>query len=98
LLPLFTPGPSRASANPIFVRYFDIRVNICYRIVNTWGVVPHLPPVLARYEHEGSPLHIDSGFTLDLVHNHVLITGYAPGIASWNASSPLPVPLVGKTV
>ena len=85
--------------HPDFVRYFDFRVNICYRIVNIWDVVPHLPPVLALYEHEGSSLHIDSGFTLDIVHNHVLITGYAPGIAFWNARHPhLAVPLVGKTV
>jgi len=71
----FTPGPSLASATPISVRLFDTRVNICYRIVNPWDVVPHLPPVLALYEHEGSSLHIDSGLTFDVVHNHLLITG-----------------------
>jgi hypothetical protein len=82
-----------------FVQFFDTRVNICYRIVNLWDVVPHLPPPLALYEHEGSSLHIDSGFTLDIVHNHVLITGYAPGIDSWNKNHPSPGgPLVGKTV
>ena len=81
-----------------YVRFFDSRVNVCYRIVNIWDVVPHLPPILALYEHEGSSLHIDSGFTLDIVHNHVLITGYAPGIAKWNAKHPGPIgPLVGKT-
>jgi hypothetical protein len=59
----------------------------------------HLPPVLALYEHEGSSLHIDSGLTFDVVHNHLLITGYAPGIAAWNAHHPGPgVPLMGKTV
>jgi triacylglycerol lipase len=82
-----------------FVHFFDTRVNICYRIVNLWDVVPHLPPPLALYEHEGSSLHVDSGLTFDVVYNHVLITGYAPGIASWNARHPhLGVPLVGKTV
>ena len=84
--------------HPDYVRFFDSRLNVCYRIVNIWDVVPHLPPVLALYEHEGSSLHIDSGFTLDVVRNHVLITGYAPGIAAWNKNHPGPTgPLVGKT-
>jgi len=85
--------------HPDFVRLFDTRVNIGYRIVNLWDVVPHLPPVLALYEHEGSSLHIDSGLTFDIVHNHLLITGYAPGLAALNAHHPQPGgPLVGKTV
>lgn len=92
--------------HPDYVHFFDSRVNICYRIVNLWDVVPHLPPVLALYEHEGSSLHIDSGFTLDMVHNHVLVTGYAPGIAKWNQDHPSKLtrlgvapqfPLVGKS-
>ena len=92
--------------HPDFVHFFDTRVNICYRMVNLWDVVPHLPPVLALYEHEGSSLHIDSGFTLDIVHNHVLVTGYAPGIAKWNQDHPAKLtrlgvapqfPLVGKS-
>jgi hypothetical protein len=85
--------------HPDYVRFFDSRVNICYRIVNIWDVVPHLPPVLALYEHEGSSLHIDSGLHFDIVENHVLITGYAPGIAGWNKHHPAHLaPLVGKTV
>jgi len=91
-----------------YVRFFDSRINVCYRIVNIWDVVPHLPPVLALYEHEGSSLHIDSGFSLDIVRNHVLITGYLPGITAWNQHHPPKltgahlglapaVPLVGKT-
>jgi triacylglycerol lipase len=91
-----------------YVQFFDAHVNLCYRIVNLWDVVPHLPPILALYEHEGSSLHINSGFSLDMVHNHVLITGYAPGIAQWNHDHPSKVtedhlglvpapPLVGKT-
>jgi triacylglycerol lipase len=89
-----------------YVQLFDTRVNICYRIVNLWDVVPHLPPLLALYEHEGNSLHIDSGFSSDIVHNHVLVTGYAPGIAKWNADHPATqtrlgvaplFPLVGKS-
>ena len=84
--------------HPDYVRFFDSRLNVCYRIVNIWDVVPHLPPVLALYEHEGSSLHIDSGFTLDIVRNHVLITGYLPGIQAWNKNHPGTAgPFVGKT-
>ena len=84
--------------HPDFVRFFDSRLNICYRIVNIWDVGPQLPPVLALYEHEGSALHIDSGLHFDIVENHVLITGYAPGIAAWNNKHPGQAgPLVGKT-
>jgi triacylglycerol lipase len=72
-----------------FVTFFNTHVNVCYRIVNVWDVVPHLPPDLAGYEHEGSGVTIDSGFSLDVVHNHVLATGYAPGIAEWNQKHPL---------
>ena len=85
--------------HPDYVRLFDARLNVCYRIVNLWDVVPHLPPVLALYEHEGSGLHIDSGFAPDIVHNHALVTGYAPGLAAWNMNHPSSsgAPLVGKT-
>jgi triacylglycerol lipase len=92
--------------HPDYVQFFDARVNICYRIVNLWDVVPHLPPLLALYEHEGHSLHIDSGFSLDIVHNHVLVTGYAPGIAKWNQDHPATLtrfgvaplfPLVGRS-
>jgi hypothetical protein len=94
-LTVSAPGPSLASATPIS----SSRANICYRIVNLWGVVPHLPPVLALYEQEGSSLPIDSGLTFDIVHNHLLITGCASGLASSNAHHPRPGgPLVGKTV
>lgn len=93
--------------HPDYARFFDAHVAICYRIVNLWDVVPQLPPVLALYEHEGLALHINSGFSFDMVRNHVLITGYAPGIHKWNQDHPAGAagagaapmaPLVGKTV
>lgn len=71
-----------------FVTFFNTHVNICYRIVNVWDVVPHLPPDIAAYEHEGSQVTIDSGFSLDVVHNHALSTGYVPGMAKWNHDHP----------
>ncbi len=72
-----------------FVSFFNTHVNVCYRIVNVWDVVPHLPPDLAGYEHEGNSVTIDSGFSLDVVHNHVLATGYEPGMTEWNAKHPV---------
>jgi hypothetical protein len=72
-----------------FVTFFNTHVNICYRIVNVWDVVPHLPPDIASYEHEGYQVTIDSGFSLDVVHNHVLSTGYVPGMATWNQDHPV---------
>ena len=56
--------------------------------VNVWDVVPHLPPDIASYEHEGNQVTIDSGFSLDIVHNHVLSTGYVPGMVTWNKNHP----------
>ena len=72
-----------------FVTFFNTHVNICYRIVNVWDVVPHLPPDIAGYEHEGNQVTIDSGFSLDVAHNHVLATGYVPGMAEWNKNHPV---------
>jgi triacylglycerol lipase len=71
-----------------FVNFFNTHVNICYRVVNLWDVVPHLPPSIASYEHEGNQVTIDSGFSLDVVHNHVLPTGYVPGMKRWNHDHP----------
>ena len=71
-----------------YVSFFNTHVNVCYRITNQWDVVPHLPPDLAEYEHEGSELSIDSGFSLDIVRNHLLVSGYLPGITRWNADHP----------
>jgi lipase (class 3) len=90
-----------------FVTFYNTHVNVCYRIVNVWDVVPHLPPDIAEYEHEDSELTIDSGFSLDVVHNHVLATGYACGITRWNndhrrkppnISAPSQYRLVGQTM
>jgi hypothetical protein len=71
-----------------FVSFFNTHVNVCYRIVNVWDVVPHVPTVLAGFEHEGNELIIDSGFTPDIATNHVLVSGYAPGLAQWNKQHP----------
>ncbi len=72
-----------------YMVFFNSVVDVCYRITNFWDVVPHLPPLLALYEHEGQELPIDSGFSLDVAHNHALATGYAPGLAKWVQEHPV---------
>jgi triacylglycerol lipase len=73
-----------------FVSFFNTHVNVCYRIVNQWDVLPHLPPDLAGYEHEGNQLTIDSGFfPPDVVRYHELATGYFPALQTWNRDHPL---------
>ncbi|HZR65442.1 MAG TPA: lipase family protein [Terriglobales bacterium] len=72
-----------------FITFYNTHINICYRVVNVWDVVPHLPPDIAGYGHEGNQVTIDSGFSLDVVHNHVLATGYVPGMHTWNQNHPV---------
>ena len=72
-----------------FQNFFDAHINVCYRVVNTWDVVPHVPPGLAGFVHVGNQVTIDSGFSLDVVKNHVLPTGYAPGLTKWNQDHPI---------
>ncbi len=53
------------------------------RVVNRWDIVPNVPvpaPPLCLYEHVGSLLAIDGGFTLDLAHAHSLPLSYLPGL------------------
>lgn len=85
---MYTWAESRVG-HPDFVSFFNTHVNVCYRIVNFWDVVPHLPPALAIYEHEGNELPIDSGFHFSVVKNHSLITGYLPGLQKWNRDHPV---------
>jgi hypothetical protein len=72
-----------------FQNFFDSHVNVCYRIVNQWDLVPHLPPSLAGYVHVGNQLNIDSGFHINVVDNHTLLKGYLPGLIAWNKNHPV---------
>lgn len=70
-----------------FKRFFNERFS-CWRIVNTWDLVPNVPPELAGYAHVGMQATVDSGFSLSVAHNHVLTTGYLPGLDTWNHIHP----------
>ena|GEM_PF-923500 len=70
-----------------FKNFFNTRFP-CWRVVNFWDVVPNVPPQLAGYAHVGAALSIDSGWSVNFAHNHVLTTGYLPGLTSWNKTHP----------
>jgi hypothetical protein len=73
--------------NRAYQTFFNSKTS-CWRIVNIWDVVPHVPPALAGFVHVGTQLTIDSGFSLDVAKNHVLETGCLPGLIAWNQKHP----------
>jgi len=84
--------------NRAFQTYFNSKTG-CWRIVNIWDVVPHVPPALADYVHVGEQLTIDSGFSLDVAKNHVLATGCWPGLIAWSQKhAPTDIASVGTVV
>jgi len=74
-------GPRTGLAD--FAASHNRRVPNTVRIVNRWDIVPKVPipvPPLCLYEHVGSAVPIDGGFTLDLRHAHSLPLSYLPGL------------------
>jgi predicted lipase len=63
-----------------FARRFNEMIPTCLRIVNHWDIVPNLPPATTLYEHVGSAISLDGGFTLDLGHAHSLAGSYEPAL------------------
>jgi triacylglycerol lipase len=63
-----------------FARNFNAQIPGCFRIVNNWDIVPHLPPPLALFEHVGVAARLDCGFTLDARLAHSLEKSYAEGL------------------
>ena len=63
-----------------FANIFDVQIDVCFRVVNMWDIVPSLPPSLALYEHVGLAVKLDGGFTLDELVAHSLEKSYAPGL------------------
>ena len=64
---LYTFASPRAGHND-FATFFNGRINVAWRTVNVWDVVPHVPPTLAAYVHVGQQLTIDSGFHIDVAY------------------------------
>jgi triacylglycerol lipase len=70
-----------------FARSYNQHVPNTLRVANRWDLVPNvrvpIPPV-CLYEHVGSALVIDGGFTLDAIHSHSLVLSYLPGLKRIN--------------
>jgi triacylglycerol lipase len=63
-----------------FASNFDVDIDVCFRVVNQWDLVPHVPPTLALFEHAGLAVRVDGGFTLDEFIAHSLPQSYGPGL------------------
>ena len=63
-----------------FASLFDVEIDVCFRIVNLWDIVPQLPPPLALFEHVGMAVKVDGGFTLNELVAHSLEKSYGPGL------------------
>jgi triacylglycerol lipase len=73
-----TAGPDRGAS--LFAEQFDKAIPACYRMVNHWDIVPHLPPAVMQFQHVGTAVGLDGGFTLDLARAHSLLLSYLPGL------------------
>ncbi len=65
-----------------FSRSFQEKISVCYRVVATADIVPHIPlpaPDLP-YEHVGAEIHIDEGSVTNPVTAHRLDLSYKPGL------------------
>lgn len=68
---------------PNFVATYNQRAPHTLRVVNRWDIVPNVPvpaPPACLYEHVGSVLAVNGGFTFDLGHAHSLPLSYYPGL------------------
>ncbi len=72
-------GPDRGALS-LFAEEFDKTIPACYRMVNRWDIVPHLPPAVMQFQHVGTAVGLDGGFTLDLARAHSLMLSYLPGL------------------
>lgn len=75
-----TAGPDGGGSTSLFTEQFDKTITACYRMVNHWDIVPHLPPAVMQFQHVGTAVGVDGGFTLDLARAHNLLLSYSPGL------------------
>ena len=73
-------GPDGGGVASVFAEKFDQTIPACYRMVNRWDIVPHLPPAVMQFQHVGTAVGLDGGFTMDLVRAHSLLLSYLPGL------------------
>jgi len=75
-----------------FASIFDVQIDVCFRVVNIWDIVPNVPPPLI-FEHAGLAVRIDGGFTLDELVAHSLEKSYGPGLLKLIPASGAPLPV-----
>lgn len=68
------------AGHPDFANVFDVEIDVCFRVVNVWDIVPRVPPALALFEHVGLAVQVDGGFTTDELVAHSLEQSYGPGL------------------
>lgn len=63
-----------------WAHWFDQVITICWRIVNHWDVVPHVPNELVGFRHVGSEITVYAPPSTDVHVNHSLVS-VAAGLA-----------------
>ena len=72
-----------------FVVPFNLLIDSCFRVVNLFDIVPHLPLALPGlpYEHVGMQIAVNSGGSIDQTHRHSL-DAYRAGLTSLISTQP----------
>lgn len=70
-----------------FANVFDAQIDVCFRVVNIWDLVPNVPPPLI-FEHVGLAITIDGGFTFNELEAHSLQQSYGPGLLKLVPAAP----------
>jgi hypothetical protein len=72
-----------------FVVPFNLLIDSCFRVVNFFDIVPHLPLALPAlpYEHAGVQVAVNSGGSIDQTHRHSL-DAYRAGLTSLISTQP----------
>ncbi len=60
-----------------WAHWFDQVITVCWRIVNHWDIVPHVPNELVGFRHVGSEITIYAPASTDMHVNHSLISDAA---------------------
>lgn len=62
-----------------YAKKFGAEIDTYFRVVNEWDIVPQLPPP-GIFEHVGTEVKVDGGFTLDELVAHSMEKSYGPGL------------------
>jgi hypothetical protein len=73
-----------------FAMPFNLLIDTCFRVVNLFDIVPHLPLALPglAYTHVGMEIAVNSGGPIDQTHRHSL-DAYRTGLARLITAQPV---------